>query len=69
MNKVERFKPGQKYRVVKDYYGEALPLIYKAKKGEILIFEGKSLYAHFINVKGELILMSYKEAFKFLENA
>ena len=64
---MDKFIPEHKYRLKKDFYVGAPPLEYFAKKGEIIIFEGKSLYAHFKSLDGRLILMSNKEAFKYLE--
>ena len=59
---------GQKYRVVKDFYYEALPLKWFAKKGEILIADWPSLgYAHLKAQNQRLVLMSLKEAIEFLE--
>lgn len=68
---MNRLVTGQKYRVKKDFYVEALPLKYFATKGEILLFRGKSLgYAHLWGKNpGRLVLMTKKEAFEYLEEA
>ena len=59
---------GQKYRVKNDFYINCEPLKYFAKKGELLLFEGKSLYAHFRGYNpNRLVLMTKKEAFEYLE--
>lgn len=65
---MKKFVTGQKYRVKKDFYLECGPVKYFARKGEILLFEGPSLYAHFRGYNpNRLVLMSRKEAFEFLE--
>jgi len=69
INKVERFQEGKKYRVKKDFTIDAGSIKYEAKKGELLIFTGKSLYAHFEGADRRLILLSTKEAFCWLEEA
>ena len=60
---------GKKYRVIKDFYVEALPLKYFAKKGEILIADWPSLgYANLRSEKSNRsVVMSLKEAVEFLE--
>jgi len=65
---MNKFVTGQKYRVKKDFYVDCDIIKYYAKKGEILLFEGPSLYAHFRGYNPDrLVLMSRKEAFEFLE--
>lgn len=59
---------GKKYKVRKDFYINCGPLKYFAKKDELLLFEGKSLYAHFRGYNpNRLVLMNKKEAFEYLE--
>jgi len=68
MKELKKLSSNKRYRFKKKFYVEALPLIYSAEKGEIAVFDGKSLgYAHMRGSDGRLILMSKKEAFSFLE--
>lgn len=66
----DRLTANKKYRFLKDYYREVPPLKFEAKKGEVAIYEGKSLgFAH-LKIIGETprrIILDGKEAFKYLE--
>lgn len=69
--KLEKLRFNHKYRLKKDFSYDAPPLHYYAKKGEIVIYEGRGTYgAHLLGVNPcRLILMSPKEAFEYLEEA
>lgn len=69
ISKVERFQVNKKYRVKKDFTIDTDPIKYEAKKGELLVYLGKSLYARFEGADRRLILLSTKEAFRWLEEA
>ena len=72
--KVTVFKPNHRYRLTTDYHREVWPLIYDAKKGEILIFQYKTLgFAQFYKTHPDAdgrfwpVMMPAQEAFKLLE--
>lgn len=74
--KPERFICGKRYRLIRDFHEEYLPIIYDAKKGDILIFNypGLGRTSRFYKEKwkdGEsaLIIMDAKIAFKILVEA
>ena len=67
---MDKIIPNKIYVFKKDFdtKNDINPLRYYAKKGEEVIFEGKSLYAHFRTIKdSRLILLSNKKAFKLLK--
>ena len=39
---MERFEWGKRYKATQNYHYEAYPLVYDLKKGDIVIFKGKS---------------------------
>ena len=65
---MEKIVDGREYRFKKDWSRDCAPFFYSAKKGDIVVFTGRSLCAHFRKLSdGKTILMSKKEAFKLLE--
>ena len=66
---MEKVVTGKKYRFKRDWNKNYDPIFYSAKKGDIVIFLGKSLgNGQFRNLTSETIIwMSHKEIFKLLE--
>ena len=58
---MDKFIENNKYRFIKGFYHEALPLIYEARKGEIVTYVGRSIYAHFKKINKDIILMTKKK--------
>ena len=66
---MEKVVTGKKYRFKKEWNKNYNPIFYSAKKGDIIIFLGKSLgNGQFRNLTNKTTMwMSRKEIFKFLE--
>ena len=73
LKQVTVFRPNRRYRLIKDYHREVLPLVYDAKAGEDLIFQYKALgYARFYKAHPDEdgrchpVMMKAREAFAYL---
>jgi len=66
---MDKVTVGKRYRFKKDWSKNYDPIFYSAKKGDIVVFTGKSLgNGQFKNLtNGTSIWMSHKEIFKLLE--
>jgi len=63
----EKIIVGQKYKFKKDFYRNFAPIVYQARKGEIVMFEGQSLgYANFGKENGKSLVLNVKEVFEYL---